>query len=213
MVTRLLRGMYRKRPPLPKMKCIWDVNTVLLWLNELGNTDSLELTWLTKKTAMFLALASGGRCSDLHRFDIHYLTFSHNSATFCLTEPGKSCRPEKLVTFPNHEDSSYCVPSLIKCYLRKTQVRRDDKEGRFFLSTVKPYHPVKPCTIARWLVDVLKGTGIHSFQPHSTRAAATSNAWYKGASMQDILRAADWASEKPSKVSTLRHGRVPNRSP
>ena len=53
---------------------------------------------------------------------------------------------------------------------------------------VKPYDSVLPCTIAPWLVDVLKGTGIYSFQSHSTRAATTANPWYKGSSVQDILK-------------------------
>ena len=70
--------------------------------------------------------------------------------------------PGKLVTFPDHEDSKYCLPSLIKHYLERTRDRRSGKYARFFLSTVKPYHPVLPCTIARRLVDVLKGTGIYS---------------------------------------------------
>ena len=76
--------------------------------------------------------------------------------------------PGNLVTFPDHEDSKYCLPSLIKHYLERTRDRRSGKYARFFLSTVKPYHPVLPCTIARWLVDVLKGTGIYSFHSHST---------------------------------------------
>ena len=28
MVAKLIRGIHRKRPPLPKMKCIWEVNRV-----------------------------------------------------------------------------------------------------------------------------------------------------------------------------------------
>ena len=39
---------------------------------------------------MCMALASGGHCSDLYRFNVDYLTFSHKIASFCLTEPGKS---------------------------------------------------------------------------------------------------------------------------
>ena len=65
-----------------------------------------------------MAIASGGRCSDL-RFNVDYLTFSHKIASFCLTEPEMSGAPGKLVTFPDHEDSKYCLPSLIKHYLRE----------------------------------------------------------------------------------------------
>ena len=54
----------------------------------------------------------------------------------------------KLVTFPDHEYSKYYLPSLIKHYLERTRHRRSGKYSRFFFTTVKPYHPVLPCTIA-----------------------------------------------------------------
>ena len=42
MFAKLIRGIYRKRPPLPKMKCILEVNSVV-WLNELGDNDSIRI--------------------------------------------------------------------------------------------------------------------------------------------------------------------------
>ena len=73
---------------------------------------------------------------NLYHFNVDYLTFSHKISSFCLTEPGKSGTPGKLVTFPDHEDSKYCLPSLIKHYLERTRDRRSGKYSRFFRNTV-----------------------------------------------------------------------------
>ena len=131
-----------------------------------------------------------------------YYVFAQNCLVL-LNRTREVDAPGRLVTFPDHEDSIYCIPLIIKHYLERTRDRRSGKYDRFFLSTVKAYHPVKPCTIARWLVDVLKGTGIYSFHSHSTRAATTANAWYKGSSVQDILKAADWSSKRHLESFTL----------
>ena len=55
-----------------------------------------------------------------------------------------------------------------------------------------------PSTIARWLRTVMASSGIDVsyFQAHSTRGAATSTAARAGLSTAQILKAADWSSER-----------------
>jgi len=68
---------------------------------------------------------------------------------------------------------------------------------QLFIAMVKPHKPVAPCTIARWLKEVLKLSGINVgiFTAHSTRSASVSAAADSRVTVNDILKAADWSSE------------------
>ena len=59
---------------------------------------------------------------------------------------------------------------------------------------------VRPSTISGWLSRVIKEAYISSGRPepqvtgHTTRKMGTSRAWVAGASVEDVCRAATWAT-------------------
>ena len=56
MITRLLKGAFHARPPLPCYKATWDVQMVLEDIKSLGTTNSLLLKQLSHKLCIVLAL-------------------------------------------------------------------------------------------------------------------------------------------------------------
>ena len=62
--------------------------------------------------------------------------------------------------------------------------------SKLFLSFIRPYNPVFPKKIARWIMSVLQSAGIDTskFKAHSVRAAATSNTHVTSTPVADILR-------------------------
>ena len=46
-ITRLLKGAFHERPPLPRYTSTWDVNKVLQYLKNLGPSNGLTLKQLT----------------------------------------------------------------------------------------------------------------------------------------------------------------------
>lgn len=73
---------------------------------------------------------------------------------------------------------------------------RDEREYKLFLALKKPHLSVSTGTISRWLKDMLRMAGIsNKFTAHSTRAASTSAAKSKGASVREILKAGNWSRE------------------
>lgn len=96
--------------------------------------------------------------------------------------------------------------SLIDClteYQDRTLVNREfyaraegSPPSRLFLSTLKPYQPVQPSTLAKWLLVALDRAGIDtsSYKAHSVRAAAASAMLKKGLSLQQVLRRANWSA-------------------
>lgn len=90
-------------------------------------------------------------------------------------------------------DREVCPVTSLKEYLKRTKDVR--KDNGLFLSYVKPHGPVKSCTIARWLKEVLQSAGLGEFRAHSTRGASVSAAFTQGMSVADIIAVADWSSD------------------
>ena len=119
----------------------------------------------------------------------------------------KGSRPKKphmeicLPSFP--EDPTLCSFSYCEEYIRRTQTHRPDSSSKdlLFSSYIKPHKPVKICTIARWVKEVLSlsGIDISQFSAHSTHSASTSTAFKSGVPISDIMKVADW-----TEVSTFK---------
>ena len=53
MVSRLLKGIFHERPPQPRYSEMWDVSKVTSYIESQGENDTLSLTDLTHKIAVF----------------------------------------------------------------------------------------------------------------------------------------------------------------
>ena len=172
-----------------------------------GPTAGLPLKTLTLKLAMLLALANASRSSEPHALDTKRMTWSAEGVTFSLatlTKTSGSGKSKALFYQKLDLDRELCPVSVIKEYLKRTcDVRKDDN---LFLSYVKPYGPVKPCSIARWLKVILQDAGLGVFRAHSTRGAAVTAAFAQGMSVSDILAVADWSFDSTFKKFYYRPG-------
>lgn len=65
LVCRLLKGVFNKRPPLPKYQTTWSVESVITYVSSMGPNNTLSLKHLTYKLAILLALTTASRSSDL----------------------------------------------------------------------------------------------------------------------------------------------------
>ena len=63
-----------------------------------------------------------------------------------------------------------------------------------FLSYIMPHKLIASQRIAHWIKEILAEAGVDTtiFKAYSVRGAATSAAFIKGVSIQDILDTADW---------------------
>ena len=65
LVSRLLKGAFQTRPPLPRYQGIWDVSIVLHHIGSHCLDHSLTLKQLSLRTVMLLALTRSSRSADL----------------------------------------------------------------------------------------------------------------------------------------------------
>ena len=71
LVSRTIKGIFRKRPPQPRYSKTWDVATVTRYIESLGGHDSLSLAELTHKIVMLLAITRPSRSADLSQLHLH----------------------------------------------------------------------------------------------------------------------------------------------
>lgn len=81
LVSRLMKDVFNRRPPLPKYSMTWSVCTVLKYLKSLGQNSELTLKYLSHKLVTLLALATVGRSSDLSLLLVNRFTSSSEGLT------------------------------------------------------------------------------------------------------------------------------------
>jgi len=211
-IIRLLRGIFNERPPVRKLIPEWDLLVVLGCLKEapFEPLKDAPLKYLTWKTCFLLAITTFRRCGDLQSLQLGegLVNVQKQGVTFLRTGLSKTDRP-------NHQSRNIFVPHLpndrkldpkrsLTYYLKKTEEFR--KSGgndivKLLLAVNKPHKPVSTTTISRWLVDLIKfcykkmNKTVGRIRGHSTRSIGPSWALFKGASLQQVMEAADWSRE------------------
>ena len=93
-----------------------------------------------------------------------------------------------------NKESMRCVVTHLTEYLKRTKSYRDT--DKLFLTWIKPYRqPVKAPYLGCKSIIKESGISIHSYSSHSSRAAASSYAKTRGATLSTIIQSAGWKSE------------------
>ena len=199
LVVGFMKGVFERRPSLPKYKSTWDVNVVLESLRKFEHVKKLSLKELSWKLTTLLMLLSGQRIQTIHLLDIRYMTLTESSCSFSISKPVKQTRPgthvHDLVFQAYFKDPGPCIVECLQEYVIRTKHRRGE-ETQLLISFVKPHKAVSKDTIARWVKSVLANacTDTHQFGAHSTRSASTSAAKRSGLDITTIMRAAGWSN-------------------
>lgn len=198
-IRRFMRSVFNSRPSTPRYSKIWDVSTVLKYLEKKSPARSLSLKELTMKLVMLCALVTAQRCQTLHLLNIGDGEFNRTKVVFRVRELLKHNRPSSnnnIIVLPAYVDNrNLCVVTYINSYIKRTKPFRSDKQ--LFLSYVAPHKPVSKDTISRWIKITLQKSGIDTkiFKAHSTRAAASS-AVQRDLDVTVIMKAAGWSNAR-----------------
>ena len=196
-VCRLLKGVFEKRPSLPRYMETWDVDVVLDSLVQWPQVETMQLRELTLRTVMLLALLSGQRGQSLHSLLVDDIKLKDNkciivySAVLKQTRVGTHVPPLELQGF---ENKKLCIVTHLKDYILRTEKLRQGRQ--LFISYVQPHKPISRDTLSRWIKCVLEQAGIDitKFSAHSTRSASTSAAFARDVSLANILNTAGWSN-------------------
>ena len=136
---------------------------------------------MTYKVVMLMGIVNIDRQSELKLLRINkgYMACNSSKYIFSLKDTvkhSKSGRPTPHIeVFEFTENKTLCPVRALNTYINLAKKWRRG-EDQLFLSFIAPHKKVSKSTIARWLKETLKLTGIDTgtFQAHSIRAASSS---------------------------------------
>ena len=160
LIKRFIKGIFIRKPSLPRYNVTWNVALVLKHL-ETVNSHSCSLIDLSKKLAMLLALTNGQRVQSLRANDIRNMEMDMNYVKTRFGDLLKQSRPsfhlDELYIEAFKANYSLCVVGNILRYLEVTLPLR--KGYSLIISTIKPYNSVSRNTLAYWLKESLRESG------------------------------------------------------
>ena len=195
-VSRFMKGIFRMKPPTPRLSSTWNVKGLLEFLATLDPPSDLTLKILSLKLTALLALTSSASAHELVKVDLAFASIKSYSWEFTLAKHTKVSRPghtTRKIYLPAYPDNpKICVVRALQKYRSRTEKRR--QSSRLLISFVSPYKPISSQTMSRWLRKVMQLAGIAChFTGHSIKSASTSAAAQAGVPLESILIAADWS--------------------
>ena len=119
-VTRLLKGVFNARPPLPRYSAFWDVGTVITHLKNLGDNSRLHLKQLTLKTTVSLVLTRPSCSADLAKLNTQWMSYQTDGVTIRLAHLAKQSRSSKhmadFFVLLVKEDTTICPLVTLRVY-------------------------------------------------------------------------------------------------
>ncbi len=219
LIVRFLRGARRLNPSRPPLMPSWDLSIVLAGLQRgpCEPLDSVELRFLSAKTALLTALTSIKRVGDLQAFSVseECLVFGPDYSHVVLRPrpgyvpkvPTTPFRDQvvNLQALPSEEaDPSLpllCPVRALRIYVERTRSFRSSEQLFVCYGGQQKGKAVSKQRLAHWIVDAIALAYQSQGEPcpmgvraHSTRSVASSYALAHGASLADICRAAGWAT-------------------
>ncbi len=192
-----MKGIFNSRPSFPKYMETWDPSIVLDYLKQQSPANKLNLRRLTLKLVTLLAILTGQRTQTLHLIKYKNVKFNNRKMTITIdnllktSKPGHHLQPIVLQNYvPNR---TLCAVGYMKEYLKRTENIRSTEW--LFISTQQPHGPISKSTVANWIRETLKSSGINTdiYGPHSTRSAATSAA-IKSMPIEQLMGKVGWKS-------------------
>ncbi|KAI2661350.1 ORF V: Enzymatic polyprotein [Labeo rohita] len=223
LIVRFLRGARRVNPPRPHPIPSWDLSVALQGLREapFEPLASVELKYLSLKTALLTALASIKRVGDLQAFSVDEACLEFGPGdSHVILRPRPGYVPKvpttpfrdqvvNLQALPLEEadpaSALLCPVRALRIYVDRTRHFRRTEQLFVCFGGQQKGNAVSKQRLAHWVVDAISLSYQNQGEPcplgvraHSTRSVASSYALAHGASLADICRAADITGERES---------------
>ena len=223
LVRQFMKGVLHLRPTARSLVPPWDLTVVLdaLVREPFEPLETVQLKFLSLKTALLVALTTAKRASDIHALSVNEscMRFSGNG-TRVTVRPNLSflpktfpsgCDPVELVAFhpppfASEEDrrlNCLCPVRALRLYKARTAPFRlgDQLFVAWAPQAQRKGKPVTKVRLSQWIVEAIQlayaSRGVElpaGLRAHSTRGMSASWALAKGVPIGDVCRAASWAT-------------------
>ena len=118
LVSRVMKGMFRERPRIPKKVLVYDTSVVLNFLDEWPDNQHLLLEQLAKKLTMLLCLLSGQRAQSIGFLYLEHMASRQGRVYFLYSENDENDDthlPPKIFGVSEVPEEATCVcPSMLE---------------------------------------------------------------------------------------------------
>ena len=156
--SRMLRGIFKLLPSLPKHVIAYGPNIELRYMDSLPTNKDLSLESLTKNLCTLLCFLNGQRSRSIGKLKIDKSILSHGTCVFHFdtvlktTKPGNHQHPLVFYIYP--QNSKLCIIVCLQEYRRRTDLARENLDGnpqKLILSYAYPFKPINSQSIARYI--------------------------------------------------------------
>lgn len=203
-IKRLLKGVFRLRPSLPRYSSTWDPQIVLSHISEWAPNSQLSLEKITKKLVILLALCTAHRVQTFSLIKLNNIKIKNNGVEIVISDIIKTSgigRNQPVLFLPFfRENLSICPATTLIDYMSITQDLRPLSTDHLLITVKRPHKGATAQSISRWIKQVLcvSGVDVAVFGAHSARHAATSAARAAGVSLDLIRKTAGWTASSQS---------------
>ena len=197
-ISRFFKGIYKLRPSLARYTTTWNSEIIVKEAAKFEPIESLSLRDITEKLIILLAMGTAHKVQSLSLISIDHIKIEQSGIEIKIvgliktSRPG-AAQPNFFIPFFNN-NPTICLSRTISSYLQVMKGLRN-KYKRLILNINKLHKPASTQTICRWLKNILKRCNLEKFSAHSTRYAATSEAFKKGLELNIIKSTAGWSNE------------------
>lgn len=199
-IKRLLKGIYKQKPSIPKYVGTWDPQIVLSHIATWYPNKDLTLEKITKKLCVLLAICTAHRVQTLSLIRVSHINKCADSLQIPISDIIKTStvgREQPVLILPYFRTNlNICPATTLDDYLLMTSSLRPDNTDHLLLTYKKPHKRASPQSISRWIKLTLaeSGVDVSVFSAHSTRHASTSAAASAGVSIDMIRKTAGWST-------------------
>ncbi|XP_049876526.1 uncharacterized protein LOC126374094 [Pectinophora gossypiella] len=200
LISRFLKGVYRRTPALPRYDYTWNPSIVLDKLSSLYPNEEITFELISKKLITLLALVTAHRVQTLSLIKLPNIEINNTRILIKIPDMIKTSgvnRSQPLLILPFFDEKpEICPAKTLVSYLNRTESLRPINVNHLFISFKRPYSRVSSQTLSKWIKCTLEFSGVDTtiFSGHSTRHAATSAASRRGVSLQLIRKTAGWSA-------------------
>lgn len=199
-IKRLLKGIYKQKPSIPKYIGTWNPQIVLNYVANWFPNRSVSLDKITKKVCVLLAICTAHRVQTLSLIKVSNIVKGADSLQIPISDIIKTSgvgRDQPVLILPYfRENLTICPAIAVDDYLFMTSNIRPNNTDHLFITYKKPHKKASSQSISRWIKQTLAESGVDVgvFSAHSTRHASTSAAASAGVSIDTIRKTAGWSS-------------------
>ena len=194
-VSRLIRGIFQNRPPSRRMFQSWNVTSVF---EKLPPPDTFVNA--QRRCAFLLAMASSRRPSEIAslKCSTAFMTISADKVRFIPSRLSKTDRQNYLGPaivihrLPSPSPQSPCPVEALESLLSLRNSLNITHDHIFSLPH-PPFDQIDVGNFSRLIKECFRRAGV-SAPPGSTRSISVSDAFAKGASIDEVMKAGDWSA-------------------